>query len=64
MVCQVEGCDLWSLSFCISEFQSEIQHMIPFAGKSNHSCFMRLQGKFIANLICFSLETILLIESV
>ena len=26
MVCQVEGCDLWSLSFCISEFQNEIQH--------------------------------------
>ena len=25
MVCQVEGCDLWSLSFCMSEFQSEIQ---------------------------------------
>ena len=33
--------------------------MIPFAGKSNHLCFVRLQGKFVANLVCFSLETIL-----
>ena len=31
--------------------------MIPFAGKSNHLCFVRLPGKFVANLVCFSLET-------
>ena len=34
--------------------------MIPFAGKSNHLCFVRLQGKFVANLVYFSLETILI----
>ena len=28
--------------------------MIPFAGKSNHLCFVRLQGKFVATGLFFA----------